>query len=84
MPTMAKKLMESNTGAIIISVIIGLGLAALFRRACHGDGCVVIKAPNMEEVKKHVYKIQSDCFKYTPEVIPCPLNKGGKGKPIPV
>ena len=67
-----KKVMNSNGGSILISVLLGLGLAAMFRKACSGDGCVVIKSPNLAEVQKHVYKVESDCYKYTPEVIPCP------------
>ena len=70
-----KKVMTDNGGSILISVLLGLGLAAVFKRVCHGDGCVVIKSPNMSEIKKHVYKIDSDCYKYTPESIPCPLKK---------
>lgn len=67
-----KKVMSSNGGSILISVLLGLGLAAMFRKACSGDGCVVIKSPNLGEVQKHLYKVESDCYKYTPEVIPCP------------
>jgi len=34
---------KDKYGKIIISVIWGLGLAALFRRVCEGRNCIVIK-----------------------------------------
>jgi hypothetical protein len=68
---MIKKVMNDRMGSVIISVILGLGLAALFRRACSGGSCVVIKAPNREDLKKYVYKVDDDCFKYTPYVVAC-------------
>lgn len=68
-----KKVFNNTAGSIIISVLLGLGLAAMFRKACHGDNCVVIKSPNLKDVHENVYKIQSDCYRYTPEVVPCPM-----------
>jgi hypothetical protein len=72
-----KKVLQSQAGSILISVLLGLGLAAMFRRACSGDGCVVVKSPNLGEVHKHLYKVEADCYKYTPEVIPCPRKAAG-------
>jgi hypothetical protein len=65
-------LLEDSTGAILVSVLLGLGLAALFRRVCTGDSCVIIKAPGKAEVAGHVYRIADDCYKYTPYTVPCP------------
>lgn len=67
--------MKSPVGSIVISVILGLGLAALFRKVCHGDGCVVIKSPDPKELQDFVYRMgggkSSTCYKYTPEAVPC-------------
>jgi hypothetical protein len=68
---MLKKVMDDPIGRIIISVLLGLGLAALFRRACTGDSCVVIKAPKNDEVSRYYFKVHSDCYKYTPVVVSC-------------
>lgn len=70
-----KRFMQDKVGSIVISIILGLGLAAMFQRACKGDGCVVIKAPNMKDVQKYTYRVDQSCYKYSPEVIPCPLKK---------
>ena len=79
---LVKKLVNDKFGAIVVSVILGLGLAALFRRACTGDGCMVIKAPKASDVNKYYYKIDADCFKYTPQIVPCP--EKGKGDVVGV
>jgi len=65
------KQLDTRAGCIIISVILGLGLAALFRQACKDKQCIVIKGPNIEEVSKYYYKINEDCYKYTPVATEC-------------
>lgn len=65
------KIISSKTGSIIVSVILGLGLAALFRKACKDNNCIVIKGPNVEEVQKFFYKVNEDCYKYEPVLTEC-------------
>jgi len=72
---MLKNILNSETGRIIISIILGLGLAAVFRKVCTGNNCIIVKGPNVEEVQKYYYKINDDCFKYTPVVTPCDSSK---------
>ena len=72
---LVKKVMTDGTGAIVISVLLGLGLAAMFRKACKGNSCIVVKAPNLTEVSQYVYQLDTGCFKYRPQVVPCP--RGG-------
>lgn len=66
-----KKLMDSEFGAITVSVLLGLGLAALFRSACKDGKCVVIDSPAKEDTDKYYYKIDSECYKYTPVATKC-------------
>lgn len=68
---MLKEVMDHPTGRIIISILLGLGLASLFRKVCSGKHCVVVNGPNMAEIKKYYYKIDQDCFKYTPVASQC-------------
>lgn len=63
--------LNTKTGSVIVSVVLGLGLAALFRRACNEKGCLVIKAPPSAEIENHVYRIDDTCFQYTPIATPC-------------
>lgn len=72
---MIQNVMQDRMGSIIISIILGLGLAALFRRACKDGSCVVIKAPKQEDIQKYYYKVESDCYKYTPYVVDCQTDR---------
>lgn len=65
------EVLNSQTGSVIISIILGLGLAALFRKACKDNNCIVIKGPNSEEVNKFFYKIEDNCYKYSPVFTEC-------------
>ena len=66
-----KDITGSDVGAILISILLGLGLAALFRKACSDGRCVVVQGPDPREVSKNVYKVAEDCYTYTPYVAPC-------------
>ena len=65
------KAMHSESGSILMSVILGLGIAALFRQACKDKKCIVIKGPSIEEVTKHYYKANDECFRYSPVFTEC-------------
>lgn len=71
---MIKRILESKIGAIVLSVILGLGLAAVFRQVCKGNECIVVEGPKLDDVDKYYYKIDNDCFKYTPYVTKCEDN----------
>lgn len=66
-----RALFNSPGGSVIISIILGLGLAAVFRRACSGNCCIVIKGPNPDEIAKNYYKVNENCYKYTPVFTEC-------------
>ena len=38
-------LFKDSKGKIILSIIWGLGLAALFRKVCKGRDCIIINIP---------------------------------------
>ena len=71
---MIKDILSSKLGAICLSIILGLGLAAVFRQVCNGDSCIIIKGPDTGDINKYYYKIDEDCFKYTPYVTSCENN----------
>jgi hypothetical protein len=78
---MIKDVLDSEAGSVIISIVLGLGLAALiFRKACNGSGCIIVQGPNPKEVSDYIYKIKDDCYKYTPYVAPC--EESGDEKPL--
>lgn len=71
---MLESAMKDTVTSSVISIVLGLGLAALFRRVCREGSCVVIKAPRAEDVAKYYYKVDSDCYKYKPYVVDCGQN----------
>ena len=50
-----KKIIHSNQGRIIISVILGLGLATLFKRVCKGKKCVIFEKAPDDEIDDKVF-----------------------------
>lgn len=66
-----KELIRSDMGHIAISIVLGFGLATMFKKVCKGKHCYVVKGPNPQEVSKYYYKIEDKCYKYKPFVAPC-------------
>ena len=68
-------LLNTKVGSIIISILLGLGLAALFRKACADNKCIMIKGPEQQETRDYFYKINDTCFKYEPMHSECKEGK---------
>lgn len=68
---MLGNIMNDPMGRIIISALLGLGLASIFRKVCSGSSCVVVHGPHLDDTKKYFYKIDEDCYKYTPYATQC-------------
>lgn len=62
---------KTDNGIIILSIILGFGLATVFKKVCTGNKCIVITGPPMKEIKDTYYRIDDECFKYTPYVTKC-------------
>jgi len=62
-------IVKTNQGKIIISCILGLGLASIFKKVCIDDNCLIIKSsPN---IKGQVFGLNDKCYKYNSEVAKC-------------
>ena len=62
---------KTRGGIIAFSIVLGLGIAALFRSVCSDGKCVVIEGPSLEDTSKYYYKIDDQCFKYNPVASEC-------------
>ena len=51
-----RRLIYSDIGKYIISILLGLGLATLFRKVCKDRNCIVFKAPNIKKIKNQIFK----------------------------
>ena len=63
--------LKDSAGSKVVSVILGLGLAAMFRKVCKGEKCIVVKGPGEDAVSSFYYKLEDDCYKYTPYAVDC-------------
>ena len=69
------KFVHTETGKKVMSILLGLGLASLFRSICKGKNCMVFKAPPLEELKDKVYKYNNKCYKYVSHSAKCDKQK---------
>jgi len=68
------KFVHSKTGRIIMSILLGFGLASLFRTVCKDKDCLLFYAPPLEKIKDKIYKSGNKCVKYTPVSTKCDAN----------
>lgn len=61
---MIKELKKNYFGKMLISIILGLGLSALFRKVCNDRDCIVIKGPKIDDVESNIYNFDGKCYKY--------------------
>lgn len=54
----------SEKGKIVISVILGVGLAALFKSVCKGKNCIIKHAAPYNEIKDAVIEYDTNCYTY--------------------
>jgi hypothetical protein len=68
---MLGKFLSSPTGKVFMSILWGLGLSALFRRACSGRSCIVYKAPHPSLIQGNVFRHDGKCYKYNTKRANC-------------
>ena len=73
-----KKIFMSDFGGILISILLGFGLASLFRKTCKGKECIVFKGPPLDEIKDQIYEHEKDCYLFNEHSIKC----GNKEKSV--
>jgi len=72
---MIGKVIDNKVGKIVISIILGLGLATLFRRVCIGANCIVVKGPPLEDIKGKIFSLNNKCYQYTSVMTSCDNKK---------
>ena len=65
------KFVHSETGKYLMSIILGLGLATLFRSVCKGKECIFYYAPPLEELDDEIYKFDNKCYKFEKNAVKC-------------
>lgn len=59
------RLLNTDTGRLLISILLGLGLAALFRGKCVDRKCIKFKGPVIDRITGKIYRFNdSECSKF--------------------
>ena len=61
----------TKNGKIIISIILGFGLASIFRKVCKDLECYIYKAPPEDEIENNIFSFNEKCYKYIRNIISC-------------
>lgn len=64
-------MIHTKFGQSLISIVLGIGLASIFRKTCKAAGCFKFISPPAKEVKESVYLHDGTCYKFTPETVKC-------------
>ena len=64
-------MLNTTLGQFFISVLLGLGLATLFRKVCTEKNCMTFKGPIISEIEGKIYKHSGKCYSYTAEPTKC-------------
>ena len=72
---MIRKLAKNDIGKTVISIILGLGIATLFRKVCNDRDCLVIQGPPIEDVESHIHSFDGRCYKYKAKSTSCNKKK---------
>lgn len=62
---------HTEMGKYIISIILGIGLASLFRKSCEGRSCIVFRGPSIEDIHKSTYKHGDKCYSFKEKSVKC-------------
>ena len=65
------RLLNTDMGRFFISLLLGLGLATLFRKVCTGDKCITFNGPVISDFDGKIYKSDGKCYKYTTAAANC-------------
>ena len=67
-------LFKTDKGKILVSIILGIGLASLFKKTCIGDGCIIIKTLSPDVIQMNTYRHDDKCYKYKAKSAKCTDN----------
>lgn len=66
-----ERFVQTEGGRLLMSVILGVGLATLFKVSCKDKNCLLMRAPPLEQLKDKIYKVDDKCYKFKPTQTKC-------------
>ena len=70
-----KRLLYTDLGHIFIYIILGLGLATLFRKVSTDKNCIQFNGPIISDLEWKIYKHCDKCYKYSTKTDHCDSTK---------
>ena len=70
-----RRLIYGDVGKVVVSIILGLGLATLFRKVCKDRDCIIFKAPDIKKIKNQIFKFDNKCYQFEENIEKCNKNK---------
>lgn len=64
----------NSVGSIIISIVLGLGLSALFKKVCK-QNCIIYKISNYDDFKDKIFEHEDKCYKFEKIKSSCGVRK---------
>lgn len=71
--SLIKNIITNNIGALLVTIIIAVGIACIFRKSCVNDECITYVSPPPMDGKS--FKWKNNCYKYSKETVSCPSNQ---------
>ena len=67
------KFIHTKTGKYILSIILGLGLASLFKRMCNDndDKCLLYQSPSIQNIEQNIHHFNDSCYNYKAKSVSC-------------
>ena len=70
-----RRLITGVFGRSVISILLGLGLATLFRKVCNDRNCLIFKAPKIDKIDNQIFEFDDKCYKFTKKATTCDNSK---------
>jgi hypothetical protein len=70
-----KRIFHTQEGRVLLSIILGIGLATMFRHVCEGKNCIAFNGPVISEMDGQIYKFNEVCYKMQTKAVKCDAKK---------
>ena len=65
------RMIHTKFGRTLISIVLGIGIASIFRKTCKDASCFKFTSPPSNEIKDSVYLHGGTCYKFATETVKC-------------
>ena len=70
-----RRILYGKNSKYVLSIILGIGLASLFRKACNNRNCLIFKGAPISKIKDQIFKYNNKCYKFKEDTTSCNYNK---------